>query len=87
MTADFHKNFDKQFKRLSSAQQQQVKDVIIRFLTVTPSPLTLRDHALKGDWMGHRSISAGGDLRLHYKVVHHSTVLFVAVGTHSQLYK
>jgi mRNA-degrading endonuclease YafQ of YafQ-DinJ toxin-antitoxin module len=35
-----------------------------------------------------RSISAGGDVRLHYykKEPAHIVVVFVAIGSHSQLY-
>jgi mRNA-degrading endonuclease YafQ of YafQ-DinJ toxin-antitoxin module len=35
-----------------------------------------------------RSISAGGDIRLHYyeKEPDHIVVVFVAIGSHSQLY-
>jgi mRNA-degrading endonuclease YafQ of YafQ-DinJ toxin-antitoxin module len=32
-------------------------------------------------------VSFGGDWRAHYKIIDDTTVLFVAVGTHSQLYK
>lgn len=46
-----------------------------------------RNHSLKGEWIGHRSISIGGDLRLHYRELEPAAALFVAVGTHSQLYK
>ena len=52
-----------------------------------PSNRDLRNHALHGKWSGYRSISVGGDLRLHFKVISSNRVLFEAVGSHDQLYK
>ncbi|MGC1176457.1 MAG: type II toxin-antitoxin system mRNA interferase toxin, RelE/StbE family [Candidatus Saccharimonadales bacterium] len=86
MTADFHKTFDKQFAKLSEQQKRRVRVIVEQFLE-NPTDVTLRNHPLKREWSGHRSISAGGDLRSHYFVVSSTKVLFVAVGTHSQLYK
>ncbi len=86
MKVDFTKTFNKQFEKLPRKRQQHTKSVVKLFLQNTTNP-TLRNHALKGEWIGHRSISAGGDLRLHFKIIDNNTVLFVAIGTHSQLYK
>ncbi|MDR1518269.1 MAG: type II toxin-antitoxin system mRNA interferase toxin, RelE/StbE family [Dysgonamonadaceae bacterium] len=49
----------------------------------------LRNHSLQGELSGFRFISAGGDIRLHYyeKEPRHVFVVFVAIGSHSQLYK
>jgi len=46
----------------------------------------LYNHPLAGEWIGYRSISFGGDWRAHYKMVD-EIAIFVACGTHSQLYK
>ena len=86
MNVDFTKPFNKQFEKLPRKFQEQAKAAIALFLDDVAAP-SLRNHALKGKWIGHRSISAGGDLRLHFKMVNETTVLFVAVGSHSQLYK
>ena len=51
-----------------------------------PEAHKLRNHALTGEYRGQRSVSAGGDLRLYYIELDENVVLFVAVGTHSQLY-
>jgi addiction module RelE/StbE family toxin len=86
MDVDFTKAFNKQFDKLTSKRQQQAVNAIALFVEeeyATP----LRNHGLKGVWSGYRSISVGGDLRLHYKVIAKTKVLFVAVGSHSQLYK
>lgn len=86
MNIDFTKTFNKQFEKLTEKRQKQVQASVALFLQDTAAP-SLRNHALKGEWLGHRSISAGGDFRLHFKVIDENTVLFVAIGTHSQLYK
>jgi len=86
MRVDFTKSFDKQFQKLPRKKQEQARDAISLFLDNALHP-ALRNHALKGEWRDYRSIRAGGDLRLHYKLINDNAVLFVAVGTHSQLYK
>jgi mRNA interferase YafQ len=86
MNVDFTKPFNKQFMKMPLKLQIQTKAAVALFLQDTVAP-SLRNHALKGEWQGFRSISASGDLRLHFKMVSDDTVLFVAIGTHSQLYK
>jgi addiction module RelE/StbE family toxin len=86
MNVDFTKSFNKQFQKLPPKKQQQARNAIAVFLDNNHADV-LRNHALKGQWQGHYSISAGGDLRLHYKAIAKDTVLFIAVGSHSQLYK
>lgn len=86
MTTKFHKDFDKQLAKLPQKRRDKVIDAIDLFLD-DPNNETLRNHALTGEWVGYRSISAGGDLRLHFRVLAGKVAYFVAVGTHSQLYK
>ncbi len=86
MNIDFTKSFNKQFQKLPTKRQKQVKESVALFLQ-NPATPSLRPHALKGEWLNYYSISAGGDIRLHFKVIDRDRVLFVAVGTHSQLYK
>lgn len=86
MDVDFTKAFNKQFDKLPRKKQVQARDAVALFVEdISATPL--RNHGLKGEWLGYRSISAGGDLRLHYQVITETKVLFVAVGSHSQLYK
>jgi addiction module RelE/StbE family toxin len=87
MQVRFSPDFDKQFaQRLTARQQIKVLDTIEVFQD-EPFNKDLRNHSLKGKWFGHRSISVGGDLRLHFQVLDTTTAYFVAVGTHDQLYK
>jgi addiction module RelE/StbE family toxin len=53
-----------------------------------PFAIQLRNHQLKGRPSGFRSISTGGDIRLHYyeKEPNYAIVVFVAVGSHAQFY-
>lgn len=86
MKIGFHRIFDKQFKQLSPSKKERVKSSLLVFQQDPLNP-ALRNHPLKGKWSKYRSIGAGGDLRLHYRIISETEVLFVAVGTHSQLYQ
>lgn len=47
------------------------------------------DHALKGDWEGHRECHIGGDFLLAYKLDDSGKigmVVFVRAGTHADLF-
>jgi len=85
MIIDFHKSFHKQAEKLKPAQKSRLKATLRLFRVESQHP-DLYNHALTGRWQGHRSISFGGDWRAHYKVIDKDTVMFVAVGTHAQLY-
>ena len=87
MNIDFSKTFDRQFQgRLSAKQREDVLEAIKLFID-EPFHKDLRNHALYGKWGSYRSISVGGDLRLHFKVISNGRVLFEAVGRHDQLYR
>ncbi len=86
MKTVFHKQFSKQYAKLPKAQKKRFETTIILFRN-EPNHSSLYNHWLSGDWQGHRSISFGGDWRAHYLPKSKDEALFVAVGTHSQLYK
>jgi len=46
----------------------------------------LNNHQLSGKLKGHRSINVSGDWRAIYSE-YKNTIIFEALGTHSQLYK
>ncbi len=81
----FDKQFEKQLAKLPARRRGKAINTLNLFLKGSTAP-SLRRHPLKGDWLGYESISAGGDLRLHFKIAD-DMITFVAVGTHSQLYK
>ena len=80
-----HKSFEKDYLKLKPAQRKRLKKAFILFVNDPMHP-DLYNHPLTGEWTGYRSIAFGGDWRAHYKVVENEAV-FVACGTHSQLYK
>ncbi|MDR2372946.1 MAG: hypothetical protein LBD77_02340 [Bifidobacteriaceae bacterium] len=82
----YTETFHKALARLAPKQRRAAVGAIELWLD-SPTDPRLRVHHLKGDWAGHFSISAGGDLRVHLwwesKGV---AVRAVTVGAHSQLY-
>jgi addiction module RelE/StbE family toxin len=86
MKVRFQKSFTDQFSQLTKTQKQLAK-VAIELFSEKPLHESLRNHPLKGKWSSYRSITADKDLRMHYRIIDAETVLFVAVGSHQQLYK
>ena len=79
------KSFDKQYLKLAPKQQDRFKDRLGIF-RLTPFDPILRNHALKGKYLGYRSIDIAGDLRALYTVKGDTVIIFGFIGTHSQLY-
>jgi len=88
MNIEYHKNFTKQFEKLKRREQERVV-IALQLFEKDPFAEQLRNHQLKGSLSQFRSISVGGDLRLHYyeKEPNHIVVVFVTIGSHSQLYR
>ena len=86
MKIHFHKNFDKQHKRLSLEQRKRVKERLFLFLENPFHPI-LGNHPLKGKYVGYRSINITGNLRAIYKFISEHECIFVIIDTHSNLYK
>jgi addiction module RelE/StbE family toxin len=85
MKIRFHKNFDKQYKKLRSAEKKKVQERLQLFLEDPFNPL-LNNHPLKGKYVDYRSINITGDLRALYKFLSEDECIFVVVDTHSNLY-
>ena len=81
----FTKGFIKQFKRLRENQKQRFYERLELFKK-NPHDRVLRDHALKGKYVGYRSIDIESDLRALYYIKGDRIVIFAFVGSHSQLY-
>jgi addiction module RelE/StbE family toxin len=81
------KLFLKHLRRLPKPIQLRVRQAILSFQE-DPNQPELRNHPLKGKMKGVWSISAGGDIRIHYQKLRNGDIiiLFIDVGTHSQLY-
>lgn len=80
-----HKRFQKQYAKLKPALKRKFKQRRNIFLD-NPSDPILNNHSLEGKYKGYRSIDIAGDLRVVYEPID-DVALFVAIGTHSQLYK
>lgn len=81
----FHKNFEKQYKKLRPQEKRRCKKQLNLFLQNTHHPL-LNNHPLHGTYKHYRSIHVGGDLRAIYKIIGTDVAYFVTLGTHSELY-
>ena len=79
------KSFDKQYSKLSTKIKNQFK-VRVELLRVNPFDISLRNHALKGRYLGYRSIDINGDVRALYTVKGDVVIIFGFIGTHGQLY-
>lgn len=86
MKFQYRKLFQQQFSKLSESKKQLARDALELFEEY-PMHDNLRNHPLKDEWANYRSITADDDLRLHYRTINKDTALFVAVGTHDELYR
>lgn len=85
MVINYHKDFVKKSKKLTSGEKKKLIERLRLFGKDEFSP-TLNNHALKGKYLGHRSINITGDLRALYKK-RGNIVIFTIIDTHSNLYK
>ena len=84
MRIKLHKNFEKGYKKLTPAEKKKFKERRDLFLQDEFNPI-LNNHALKGKYLGYRSINISGDLRALYKT-EGNQIIFVAINSHSNLY-
>ena len=84
MKIKLHKNFDKNYKKLSEGQKRKFKERRDLFLQDKFNPI-LNNHSLKGEYLGYRSINITGDLRAIFKLAGEEAT-FVAIDSHSKLY-
>ncbi|MDO8183919.1 MAG: type II toxin-antitoxin system mRNA interferase toxin, RelE/StbE family [bacterium] len=80
-----HKDFLKQYRKLTINQQKNFKKRRDLFVKNPFHPI-LKNHRLEGKFSGYHSINIAGDLRVIYKEINDKTVVFAAIGTHDQLY-
>lgn len=87
---DYSREFDKHLKKASVAIRRAFRNRLALFLD-DHLHVQLRNHALTGHWKGYRSINVTGDWRAIFSEKQHHdgsiTILFVDLGTHSQLYR
>ena len=85
MIINYHKEFTKNYKKLPAKTQEKFKQRQLLFEKDEFDPV-LNNHPLKGKYGGYRSINITGDLRAVFRQKG-STIIFIAIDTHSNLYK
>lgn len=91
--SDYTKEFLKDWQRLSHSGRydlNRLKDAMTLLIGNDGAlPAQWKDHALTGNWDGHRECHVGGDFLLIYTLDDagkHGLVVFVRAGTHSELF-
>ena len=88
MKIELHSNFKKSYKkriRGNSKLEFRVKERMQLFLDNPLSP-TLGIHKLKGKKIALQSLSITGDIRIVYFQKSKDKVVFLDIGSHSQVY-
>ncbi|HWZ65888.1 MAG TPA: type II toxin-antitoxin system mRNA interferase toxin, RelE/StbE family [Patescibacteria group bacterium] len=85
MEVRFHKDFKKEFGKLSPKIQQKFWERLELWQEQPSHPL-LKHHVLSGKLEGKHSINVSGDIRAIYEELDIVIVVYLMIGTHSQLY-
>jgi len=87
MQVKFSKTFKKAYGKLDPKIRSAVDKRITLFIKDSTHP-QLRNHSLKGELSGLRSIDITGDFRAVYRSLEaENSVCFELLGTHSELYR
>ena len=84
MEVRLHKNFKKRFKKLSPKIQEQFYERLDLFLK-DKFHRVLNNHRVEKAFPNCRSINVSGDYRAIFEDAG-DTVIFITIGTHSELY-
>ncbi len=85
LIATFSKNFKKSFKKKDRFLQKKTRERI-RLFRENPFNSTLDNHKLHGEYFGCSSIKITGDFRAVFEHTDENHVVFLDIGTHSELY-
>lgn len=85
MILKFHKQFTQKLKKMSKKEQELTKERLELFLHDPYHP-RLRNHPLKGKFLGYRSIDIRPDLRAIFKQID-EVAIFVELGNHGKLFE
>ena len=90
MSVRYSRKFVKQYEK-TDARIRKAFEKRLKIFLKNPLSLQLRNHPLKGTLSGYRSINITGDWRALYSEIKdkegEKTIIFEAIGRHSQLYK
>ena len=84
-SAYYHSSFRKQHKKLEKGIQRRFVERLELFL-LNPFNQVLHNHKLHDKWLGYWGINVTGDYRAVYRL-DGEVAIFVAIGTHSELYE
>ncbi len=85
MIVTFSHRFKKEFQKLPENTRRRFGARIKLFVENKNHP-QLNNHKLQGRYKGYSSINISGDVRVVYEFTSKEEVLFLKIGTHSQLY-
>lgn len=90
-TIEWTSAFKRDFKRIASApRHKDIGEILPAILELLADdqhlPEKHRDHALGGNWKGHRECHLKPDLLLIYKLPDAGTLRLTRLGTHSDLF-
>ena len=86
MKPEYHKNFRKQFDKLSIKIQDKFEEKLDLFLQNMFHPL-LNNHSLSGKYEGSRTINTTENIRAIFYVKTERDIVFINIGSHPELYK
>ena len=87
MIIKYHKRFEKRYKKLSPSLQRKAQQAIEIFQR-NPYDIRINNHALAGKMRGQRAFSVTGDVRIIFEESdNYLFVLFLAIGSHPQVYR
>lgn len=84
MVINFHKDFIKDSRKLTTSQKDKLIQRLKLFGQDEFNPV-LNNHSLKGKYQGYRSINVTGDLRALYQK-NGDKIIFTTIDSHSNLY-
>lgn len=84
MILTYHRDFKKNYQKLSKKIQEKFDKRILLFQEEEFNPI-LNNHSLAGKYLGYRSINISGDLRALYRK-EGDIAIFVVIDSHSNLY-
>ena len=90
-TIEWTSAFKRDYKRVRAApRHKDIETLLPQIANILADdrtlPEKLRDHALGGNWKGHRECHLKPDLLLIYKLPDESTLRLVRMGSHSELF-
>lgn len=81
----YSRQFKKQYKKFSKKIRRQFRDRLALFIADQKNS-QLHIHKLSGKYDGLWSMNVSGDVRAVFDCSHRGVAIFVAIGSHSELY-